>query len=258
MLTAFGSEHSVSKCGVEQLDNSNSDVLYSSDVYPVDSVLDDDSEEELSEVLLGSPAPASVKGALALVLAAQEGLTQALVPLTTLLSTGVGLSPLLNDLEGQGGRRGRHILANVLKHVPLPLTAASPLSFSPSEHSGLSVAQLEGVVVGREEPLVLPLPLVFRLSRILRESAGLAVDSPGCRASLASRRGHELSPAGGLDIPLSDSVFGWNSPSRHSKVITQLASGLLLLAALDDHADAVNALQKRCCRKLSSTHDTER
>jgi hypothetical protein len=57
----------------------------------------------------------------------------------------------------------------------------------------------------------------------------------------------------GYDLPIGDSVFSWNTQFTktnrddvsHLNLVSKLSSGLLLLAALDDHPDAIIALQKR-------------
>jgi hypothetical protein len=276
MLIAFGSEKSVSTCGVETFDVASTNVRYSNDVHPPDVVFDRINERVMKErgdwkeIKLLEVAD-QVKAAVALIVAAQAGHTASLVPLSTLLSTGVGLVPLLNDLQtvGYTGKKSRHILAHIFQYVPLPIKLAVSVTTMQDCNVELSMENnpvqcLQGIVVDSVGNLFYPLPLVFRLSAVIRHSAGLiskrAVDP---NSNIVMK--HKDSSAGksydskssksvdGYDMPIGDSVFSWNTQftktnrddMSHLNLVSKLSSGLLLLAALDDHPDAIIALQKR-------------
>ena len=283
MLIAFGSEKSVSNCGIETFDGSSMHVRYNNDVHPIDVVFDRLNERRMNErrewrdlenVLVSD----QVKAAVALVVAAQAGYTAALVPLSTLLSTGIGLVPLLNDLQGTNfaGKKSRHILAYIFRYVPLPINLAISVPEAPSCDEVKSISCLpanfqHGVIIDSISLLFFPLPLLYRLSDVLRQSAGLTSPLPATRRAQLDIAPQEDSPqtrrhgaakkedlfyqkkVEGYDLPLSDSVFSWKTQfsktskndQSHLNLITKLTSGLLLLAALDDHSDAIIALQKR-------------
>jgi hypothetical protein len=283
MLIAFGSEKSVSKCGIEAFDGRAMHVRYNNDVHPMDLVFDRDNERRMKEGgewddLEKLPVADQVKAAVALIVAAQAGFSAALVPLSTLLSTGIGLVPLLNNLQGTNyaGKKSRHILAHVVRFVPLPVSLSLVFSEAPDCGDVKSLDCLpatfqEGVIIDSNSLLFFPLPLVFRLSHVVRQSSGLIPTPALGRKQLSRGPGQSLKkiinhgaskkeeyyPGGkhteGYDIPLSDSVFSWKThfsatpknDQSHLNLITKLTSGLLMLAALDDHPDAIIALQKR-------------
>jgi hypothetical protein len=287
MLIGFGSEKSVSKCGIESFGSGGSggdgsSVRYNNDVHPMDVVFDKDKEwrtrgDWQSDVYQKLPVGDQVKAAVALLVAAQAGYSAALVPLSTLLSTGIGLVPLMNDLQANthAGKTSRHILAHILQYIPLPinLALATPDTGDSCDATRSFDCQpasfREGVIIDSKSLLFFPLPLVFRMSRLLRQSSGLssaASSEPPLSQKQIGFESHKqhYSDEGnkkvfhrkhleGYDLPLSDSVFSWKShfskPDKHHRsnmnLITKLTSGLLLLAALDDHPDAIIALQKR-------------
>lgn len=296
MLIAFGAEKSMSKCGIESFEAGSTNVRYSNDIHPLDLVFDKANERRLRESgawagLAGLEVADQVKAAVALTVAAQAGYSAALVPLSTLLSTGVGLAPLLNDLHGTGmaGKRSRHILAHIVAHVPMPVNISFGLTQGgrgPQDCEEVRAVSClpyqcrEGVIVDSRAELFFPLPLLFRMSRVLRQSAGLETttnsgllggtssykqvthgvsNGEGGDGEKAVRRNgwirdvFQHSQVEGYDLPLGDSVFSWNThfsepnqnDNSHLNLITKLASGLLLFAALDGHPDAIIALQKR-------------
>lgn len=296
MLIAFGSEKSVSKCGIEVFDGGNSmHVRYNNDVHPMDVVFDRVNERHMKERrdwrgLDSLPVSDQVKAAVALIVAAQAGYTAAFVPLSTLMSTGIGLVPLLNDLQdtNYAGKKSRHILAHICGYIPLPVDLSISLPAFPDCAEVKSLTCLspkfqQGIIIDSGALLFYPLPLLYRLSQVLRQSAGLVSPSSaemttqlGIASSSFNKNknsakkklySHGVGTGAavnedifyqkkveGYDLPLSDSVFSWNThfsktsknDQSHLNLVTKLTSGLLLLAALDDHPDAIIALQKRC------------
>lgn len=284
MLIAFGSEKSVSKCGIETFDGTSMHVRYNSDVHPLDIVFDRVNEHHMKERrdwsdLESVSVSDQVKASVALIVAAQAGYTAAFVPLSTLLSTGIGLVPLLNDLEGVSfaGKKSRHILAHIFRYVPLPvdLSVSLPESSACDDVKAarcLSEHFQQGIIIDSNALLFFPLPLLYRLSHTLRLSAGLITTSSSVVAKqlgyLPQQNSHQMKKRNefyqkeveGYDLPLSDSVFSWKThfskssknDQNHLNLITKLTTGLLLLAALDDHPDAIIALQKRYNMSIES------
>ena len=239
---------------------------YNNDVYPMDIVYDRQNEKDMKDRgewtdIYALPVADQVKSAVALILAAQAGYTAALVPLSTLLSSGIGVVPLLNNIQGvsYSGKKSRHILAHIFRFVPIPVNLSIKVTELPQCSEIQSVTCLparfrEGLIVDTNALLFVELPLIYRLSEVLRRSSGLFSTSnfgtEGPAYNTALDAAHSMSIEG-YEIPMGDSVFSWAShfsDKPHGdvgKTITKLVTGLLLLAAVDDHPDAVIALQKR-------------
>jgi len=233
MLIGFGSEVSQSSCGIEEFSPRDQK-------YHTATAFSDPDELNcgpIDEAFLSD----QVKCAIGLLLAAQNGHSQAFVPLSTMVSTAVGLGPLGMDMSSPAGRC---FLQRIVELIPAPV----------EKHVYNEQGITRGVRV--DGNYWVDVNFVFRLSEFMRTSLGVVQNStsvaplPYSQMGLTNRDHNIRSRQGAaFEMEPHTSVFSLrymgDAGNNMADPFSHLSTGFLFLAAQDGHGEAQLALAKR-------------